>query len=190
MTAANRLAILAAFGLAAPLSAQVRPVGRADIAILNPDSSKNIHLTYDLGAGVDLGNHSMVLVDVARQNLSGQIQGFGATWVTMIGGVFEYAFGDWQQTYRRRFTLGLRAGMMQPHGPYLSAPYLGFSVGFRYPVAPMLRIDGHLEDVLAFLPRQNATVCDGFGDCATSRVGGNAQQNFGLFLGFEVHPPE
>jgi hypothetical protein len=165
-------------------------MGRADIAILNPDSARNLHLTYDLGAGVDLGQHYTVLLDVAHQNLSGQIEGYGASWVTLIGGAFEYAFGDWQQTYRRRFTLGLRGGVMQPHGPYLSAPYLGFSLGFRYPVASVLRIDGHLEDVLAFRPRQEATLCDIYGDCFTSRVGGSVQQNFGLFLGFEVHAPE
>ena len=182
-----RLAMTAVL-FAAPLSAQGTIAARADIAFLNPDTAKSIHLAYDLGAGIEVGRRYTFLLDYARQNLSGMIQGYAASWVTMLGGAFEYALGDARLSYRRQFTLGLRGGMMQPHGPYLSAPYVGFAAGFRYPVNSFLRIDGHIEDVVAFLPRQNATVCDVYGDCFTSRVGGNAQQNFGVFLGFEFHP--
>jgi len=180
------LALAGALAVATPASAQVLTV-RADAAVLNPDTAKTLHVAYDLGAGAGFGGHYTLLVDYVRQNFSGQFDGIGASWVTMLGGVFEYTFGDWQLNYRRQFTLGFRAGVMQPHAPFLHAPYVGFAVGFKYPVAKLLRFDGRLEDVLAFPPRQNATFCDPSVGCFTRPVGGSTQQNFGVFLGFELH---
>lgn len=183
---ARLVTAILAFGTVA--QAQVRPVGRVDIAILNPDSARTIHLAYDLGAGVDLGPHATVLADWTRRNLSGLIQGDGATWETLVGGAFEYALGSYQGMYERQVTLGLRGGAIRANGPIRAAPYLGFSLGFRYPVIANLRVDGDLEDVFAFPPRQSVAQCDIYGDCVQRTVGGGAHQNFGLSLGVEVHP--
>jgi len=184
--AVTRLALAGTLAFAASASAQAVMV-RADAAVLNPDTARTLHAAYDLGAGIDFGGHYTLLVDYVRQNFSGQTSGYGASWVTLIGGAFEYTLGDWQLNYRRQFTLGLRGGMMQPHAPFLHAPYFGFAVGFKYPVAKLLRFDGRFEDVLAFPPRQTATFCDAYNVCFTRSIGGSAQQNFGIFLGFELH---
>jgi len=165
--------------------APLRPVVRADLAALDPSAAQGIHLAWGAGAGLLLGTHSTLLLDLTRQNLADEV-GANSFWQTYVGASWEYAFGA-SRLYHRQGMVILRAGgLFRPSG-YDTAPYLGIGAGLRYAVAPWLHFQARLEGDLDVPKGQTVQSCIAPGYCTPVHVGGHAEYDLGLYLGAEVH---
>ena len=164
-----------------------QPYLQIEAGALNAREPLQATIAYGLGAGVDLGRHSIV-VHVIRQSQnrnSGADLTANARTFTTLG--VERRFGTPHGWPLRQGFLRANLGFLFRR-PYRTALVTGIGVGWRQSLTGHVRLVGTLFDDVAWLPRE-VFACTPLWPSysATCAITSGPQHNFGGMAAFQLH---